>query len=432
MEFHRLKIYKMKRYEHYKDSGIEWLGKVPKHWEALKMKYAFRERVTKGFPNEPLLSATQQYGVIPQSIYENRTVVATKGLETLKLVLCGDFIISLRSFQGGIEYAHYKGIISPAYTVLEPKQIHKDYFRYLGKSDIYIQLLKSCVTGIREGQNIDYSVLKENYLPIPSLSEQQAIADYLDAKCEQIDRAVAQKVRVIELLNERRQIIVQRAVTRGLNPNTTLKDSGIDWIGQIPEHWEVKRLKNCMKLNPSLDIENVYKDTLVSFMPMECLRNAAIILKEAKYSDVKTYTPFRSEDIVMAKVTPCFENGNIAIANNLTNGMGFGSSEIFVIRCNNNTNNRFLFYHLQSSYIKNLGIASMTGTGGLKRVNPDDICRSIIFLPPHAEQRAIADYLDGVNEKIDRAINIKREEITRLKEYRKILINSAVTGKVRI
>ena len=145
----------MEKYSSYKDSGEKWLGEIPGHWEVRKMKFTFRERSEKGHPKEPLLAATQNHGVILKSSYENRTVEASKGLETLKLVEIGDFVISLRSFQGGLELAYDRGIISPAYTILTPIYIQADYFKYFAKSPSFISLLKSSVTGIREGQNID-------------------------------------------------------------------------------------------------------------------------------------------------------------------------------------------------------------------------------------------------------------------------------------
>ena len=159
----------MEKYSSYKDSGVHWLGEIPSHWSLRKMKYTFVERSQKGFPKEPLLAATQSYGVIKKEDYEVRTVEALKNLETLKLVEIGDFVISLRSFQGGIEYSHCRGIISPAYTILTPTHITTDYFKFLGKSSIFINLLKSTVTGIREGQNIDYNKLKSEYMPIPPI-----------------------------------------------------------------------------------------------------------------------------------------------------------------------------------------------------------------------------------------------------------------------
>ena len=144
------------RYDTYKDSGVQWLGEIPGHWEMRKMKYIFDERSEKNHPNEPMLSATQSEGVILQSKYQGRVVVVNTGFEGLKLVKVGDFVIHLRSFQGGIEYAHYRGIISSAYTILNPKYPeYSAYYKRLFKSSSFIDLLKICVTGIREGQNIN-------------------------------------------------------------------------------------------------------------------------------------------------------------------------------------------------------------------------------------------------------------------------------------
>ena len=197
-----------------KDSGIPWIGMIPEHWETRKIKFLFKERSEKGFPNEPVLCATQKYGVIPQSMYENRVVVVNKGLDGLKLVKKGDFVISLRSFQGGIEYAHYQGIISAAYTVLMPsKDINLLYVKYLFKSHPFIGLLKTCVTGIREGQNINYDMLRNNCLMLPPASEQQAIVDYIEAKLSKIDSCMADLQAEIDYLKEFKQRLISDVVT---------------------------------------------------------------------------------------------------------------------------------------------------------------------------------------------------------------------------
>ena len=152
-------------YNSYKKTGIEWVSEIPQHWEVKRAKRIFAELSIKGFPNEPLLAATQTKGVVLKSKYENRTVVAQNNLETLKLVEPGNFVISLRSFQGGIELAHDRGIISPAYTVLKLKVGNKkEFFKYFLKSKEYINSLTLLVTGIREGQNIDTNKFKESLL----------------------------------------------------------------------------------------------------------------------------------------------------------------------------------------------------------------------------------------------------------------------------
>lgn len=204
------------------------------------------------------------------------------------------------------------------------------------------------------------------------------------------------------------------------------KDSHIRWIGEVPKHWEVKRLKNSTILNPSFSAQ-ITPETIVAYMPMECLRNGVIQERVAPYKDVAAYTPFQDDDIVMAKVTPCFENGNIAVAKNLQSGYGFGTSEIFVIRCQKDTNNQYVFYYLQSDYIKNLGISSMTGTGGLKRVNPYVLNNSVLLSPPKTEQQHIVSFLDEKTAKIDEYIDKKNKEIEALKEWKKALIAHVVT-----
>lgn len=201
-----------------KDSGQIQFGEIPAHWDSVKMKYCFTQRSEKGFPNEPVLCATQSKGVIPQSLYENRVVVVNKGFEGLKLVKVGDFVISLRSFQGGIEYAYYQGIISAAYTILTPKdERNSQYFKYLFKSHPFIQLLQTCVTGIREGQNINYAVLGNNFIPIPPIEEQNAIVEYIEAKTNNIDTMIDALKAEIDRLTEYKQRLISDVVTGQIN-----------------------------------------------------------------------------------------------------------------------------------------------------------------------------------------------------------------------
>ncbi len=232
------------KYTTYKDSEVEWLHEIPSRWKIVKAKRIFHETSIKNHPDEPLLASTQTKGVIPKSLYENTTVTATKNFETLKFVRKGDFVISLRSFQGGIEYAHYQGIISPAYTILEPQEVVvHNYYRYLLKSKHYISGLTLLVTGIREGQNIDTGKFKDSFLPIPTIDEQIKIAAFLDYKLAKIDRFIRKKKQLIKLLNEQKAAIINNAVTKGLNPKAKMKPSGIEWLGDIPEHWKINKIK---------------------------------------------------------------------------------------------------------------------------------------------------------------------------------------------
>ena len=197
-----------------KESGIEWLGKIPAHWEVRKIKNCLQERSEKGYPNEPILCATQSRGVIPQDMYDNRVVVVNKDFDKLKLVKSGDFVISLRSFQGGIEYAYYQGIISAAYTILTPKdKRNSEYFKHLFKSHDFIQLLQTCVTGIREGQNINYAMLAKHFIPIPPIEEQQKIVLYIKNRLYVIDEYIAKLKAEINYLQEYKQRLISDIVT---------------------------------------------------------------------------------------------------------------------------------------------------------------------------------------------------------------------------
>lgn len=204
-----------------KPTGYFWLPEIPENWKIKRMKYLFTERSEKNHPDEQMLSATQTYGVIPQSQYGNRVVVVNTGFEGLKLVKVGDFVIHLRSFQGGIEISHAQGIISSAYTILRPiisdDGDYSPYLRFLFKSQNFIDLLKICVTGIREGQNINYAKLKQYFLPIPPIEEQKRIVKYIDIKTSEIDTLISSIAKEISLLQEYKQRLISDVVTGQIN-----------------------------------------------------------------------------------------------------------------------------------------------------------------------------------------------------------------------
>ena len=197
------------------DSGVEWIGNIPKHWEIEKVKYIFKDSSIKNHGEEIPLAATQLYGVVPKDILDYRTVEANvSDLNTFKLVKENNFVISLRSFEGGIEYSAYKGIISPAYTVMEALQdIAFKYFKYLFKSNIFIQALNIYKTGIREGQNISFAKFKDDFLPLPPKNEQIQIAEYIENQTSKIDKAIELQQNYISKLKEYKASLIDSVVT---------------------------------------------------------------------------------------------------------------------------------------------------------------------------------------------------------------------------
>jgi type I restriction enzyme S subunit len=421
-----LKHGKILKYSNYKDSGTEWLGVIPEHWECKRMKHIFRDFSEKNKADSELLSVTQDKGVVPRSWVENRMVMPSGNLESFKFIQKGDFAISLRSFEGGLEYCHHDGIISPAYTVLKSKRnIETTYFKYLFKSYSFISELQTSVVGIREGKNISYTELSYSFIPLPSIEEQTAIASFLDHKTAQIDRAINIKERQIELLKERRHILIHQAVSRGLDPNAKMKDSGVEWIGEIPEHWEVKRLKYLADItygiSPHEKTYNDYGDGTV------------LVNGPAEYSETEFgYT--RSIKWTTAPVKFAKKGSLLFCLRGSTTGrlnichqdlaVGRGCAAIMAKR-----NHQYVINAI--SAMKDRIIETFKGST-FPSVTSSDLDNYMLPVPNINEQSRITAHIENVSKKITTAIFCKVKEIEKLKEYKATLINSAVTGKIKV
>lgn len=313
-------------------------------------------------------------------------------------------------------------IIRPKVNVVIPAFLYYNLISAVGQ-----QMIDVCQTGAnREG------LTKEDIcnfeFDIPSLADQQRMVTYLDTKHSEIDHQVSLLTSKRDAYLRLKKSIINHAVTRGLNPNVKMKDSGIEWIGEVPEHWEVKRMKDICALSPNIKSYSEYE--YGSYLPMEGLRLDQIEASDELVSTLQgKYTPFEDNDLLVAKVTPCFENGNIAIAKGLTNGVGFGSSEIFVLRANKYNNIRFLFYMSLSSKFQDKACATMCGVGGLKRISPLFMKTYIMAIPPSTEQNAIATYLDDKCAKIDTIVSNLDKQISRYGDLKRSLIDEVITGK---
>ena len=235
----------MRRYPEYRESGVSWIGKTPKHWEVVRSKHLFGNRNQRGYEGEPLLSVTQDRGILPRSELDYRVWNPDGDVRLYKLVRPGDWVISLRTFEGGIELSKVRGIVSAAYTTMFPqRKIFNSYFKHLLKSVKFIDELNRITTGIRQGKNISYEDFSDTRVTFPPLGEQKAIGNFLDQKTGQIDELIRIKERRIELLQEQRTALINQAVTKGLDPNVEMKPSGVEWIGEIPKHWTISKVKH--------------------------------------------------------------------------------------------------------------------------------------------------------------------------------------------
>lgn len=429
----------MQPYPAYKNSGVAWLGEIPAHWETVKTKYLFSERVQKGYPDEPLLAATQTKGVVPKTLYETRTVEAQKDFHLLKLVEIGDFVISLRSFQGGIEYAHYRGIISPAYTVMMPREVLLDgYYRYLAKSKTFIALLQTCVTGIREGQNINYEILKKTPMSVPPFSEQQQIARYLDWQTAKINKFIKAKKKLIALLKEQKQHIINEAVTKGINPDVEMKYSGVEWLGEIPAHWgtvAVKRLAVSIQTGPfgSQLHAHDYIENGVPLINPKHLRDGAIVpdrlcsISEENHQRLIRYS-LRKGDLIMARRG---EMGRCAIVTDKEDGWLCGTGSLMLRLREGYLFDRYLYLVMSSKGIaKVLSLSSVGAT--MDNLNGTIVGNLVIPILAISEQRAIVGFIEKETGLIERTIARTEREIELIQEYRTRLVSDVVTGKVDV
>ena len=315
----------MRCYPEYKESGVEWIGEMPRHWNLSMLKYM--ARLVYG---DTLISENRENGVVP--VYGSNGII---DVHSSANTLSPAIIVGRKGSLGKIQYSDVPCFVIDTAYFIDRRTSHVN-LRWL---HYVLQVLKlerfrdSVIPGLKR----EYAEIQ--HIPLITEEEQTQIADFLDRKTGQIDELLRIKERRIELLQEQRAALINQAVTKGLDPNVEMKPSGAEWIGEIPSHWEVLKVKHVGSSNPSKNNPKTdrLKDKLVVFLPMERVHTDGTIDQELRhpYSQLKNgYTYFEENDILIAKVTPCFENGKIVLVKNLATPVGFGSTEFIVIRPN--------------------------------------------------------------------------------------------------
>ncbi|MCT6836594.1 MAG: restriction endonuclease subunit S [Bifidobacteriales bacterium] len=438
------------KYLAYKDSGVEWIGEIPTKWRLVQLKSAARF-VGGGTPSKDNL----QYwnGSIPwvspkdmksDVIVDTEDHITDKAISetATQIVPSGNVLLVVRS--GILRHTIPVAINAMEVALNQDMKCiiinHKLYdvhyiFRLIQGANSALLPLWSKQGATVESLEFDY--ISNTVFPLPPLSEQQEIASFLDRECGKIDTLIAEQERLIALLAEKRQAVISHAVTKGLNPNAPMKDSGTPLIGMVPNRWKCCRLRFVAEFNPSkTEISNFPFTEEVSFLPMESIGNDGSIdlSQQRKISDVLNgYTYFRDEDVIFAKITPCFENGKGALVKGLLKGIGFGTTELVVARAiSSYVIPDYLFLFFQSYVFRQPTEASMYGAGGQKRVSEQFVRNFTIPLPPLPEQQAIANWVQHECGKIDALISEQKNMFSLLKERRAALISAAVTGKIDV
>ncbi|MCQ0090928.1 restriction endonuclease subunit S [Roseovarius sp. M141] len=426
-------------YGSYKDSGVEWIGDVPSEWQVepgRQCVYENREKNTRMKQNTVL---SLSYGRVIVKDEDKLTGLVPESFETYQIVQPGDIIIrgtdlqnDMTSLRTGL--AKDVGIITSAYINLRPKaQINQVFLHYLLHSYDVKKVFYALGSGLR--QNLSYLDFKYLKLPIPSPDEQRAIAEFLDGKCAGVEEAVRIKEAQIALLRERRQILIQHAVTRGLNPAAPMKDSGIDWIGQIPAHWEVKRFTKEIEVQEGPGIMAVdFHDSGVPLIRISGVRGRQVTLEGCNF--LSTAKVRRKWDHFK------LSEGDLVISGSASTGfvsevgpeaagaiLYTGLIKLKIKRAS--IEKRYL-EHFLSSDLFNVQVELLKAGSTIAHYGPSHLGRMFVVLPPVDEQPEISVYCDGLNARVGEAISIKQDQIAALKEYKASLINAAVTGKIKV
>jgi type I restriction enzyme S subunit len=434
---------KVKRYDTYKNSSVEWLGEIPEHWEVLANKHIFslkKNQVGKKSDDYDLLSLTLK-GVVVRNLENGGKFPAE--FDTYQEVKKGDFVFCLFDVEETprcVGLSDFDGMITGAYTVMEPNENFDKRFLY----HYYLNLdadkrMKPLYTGLRN------TISKDNFFAfktfVPPLKEQTKIAEFLDDKATKIEDAITIKEQQINLLKERKQILIHKAVTQGLNPNVTLKDSGVEWIGKIPKHWEVKRFRYVFNLGKGLTItkENLRDEGVY------CVNYGEIHSKFGFELDTKIHKlKHVDKEYLESDPRALIKNGDFVFADTSEDIEGSGNftylkseDEIFagyhtvVAKPKFEIVSRFFAYIFESESFRN---QIRTKVKGVKvfSITQSLLKQPTVWFPSKKEQKEIINYLDSGAKKIETAINLKLQEIEKLKEYKSSLINSVVTGKVKV
>ena len=421
----------------YKDSGVEWIGAIPKGWNVSKIRYHLKWFSKKNEPDKEFLSVYRELGVVKKNERDDNHNRTPLDLTQYKYVRPGDLVVNkMKAWQGSVGVSDFEGIVSPAYFIYEftSKMINKKYLHHLLRG-CYKDEMMRLSGGIRVGQ-WDLSSYEFERMPIilPPLPEQQRIADFLDTKCGILDRTIDAVSRQIEDLEKYKKALITKTVTKGIckkgEPERAMKDSGVEWIGGIPEEWDVSKVKynfSTFKKIPGKESEKYERLSLT----MNGVKHREKWTAEGlQPKDFMSYQLLRKGDLVFRLID--LQNPSKSRRVALSHDTGLISPAYTILHADNN---KMLpeyaeMFFLMMSY---LDVFNALGSCGVRSsINNAELMKIPVPVPPLAEQQQIADYLDEKCKNIDNRVQKRREQLEWLMEYKKSLIFDYVTGKKRV
>ncbi|EIQ7158221.1 MULTISPECIES: restriction endonuclease subunit S [Citrobacter] len=430
---------KYKAYPEYKDSGVEWLGEVPNHWKTVSISRLFSRIKRTGYTEKELLSVYRDYGVIPKSSRDDNNNKPSEDLSPYQLVEPNDLVMNkMKAWQGSIAISEYEGIVSPAYFVYKPNNVlfelaHPRYVHYLLRNPIYVTQYLSRSKGIRVNQwDLDPDEFRNIELLLPDKTEQEKIYSFLDHETAKIDNLIEKQQQLIELLKEKRQAVISHAVTKGLNPDVPMKDSGVEWLGEVPAHWTVSTIKHISTFigtggTPKNSESFTDDDGIDWFSPGDF--NGSLSLRYAKKKittqavsngDAKSYP---KDSIVVIGIGATL--GKVAFVEHEFSC----NQQINIITPSKTVDHKYLTYSLLNQ-VEQMKQSSNASTIGI--MNQEKTKQIWIAVPPKDEQIKIVSVLSQKEIEFDELLKKSEYQILLLQERRTALISAAVTGKIDV
>lgn len=435
----------MERYREYKDSGEQWLGEIPSHWDFLYLRVLLKENSIQNSEGNVTSQLQFKYGSI---IKKDNQDVDSDVIDTISkytIVLPGDIVINGLNLNYDfvsqrIGQVEELGVITSAYICLRPTNYaNRKYLLYLLKAMDGIKLFHGMGTGVR--MTLSYKELKNKRLPVPPLSEQTAMVAYLDRVTVQIDKAIAQQQRMIDLLNERKQIIIQHAVTKGLDPNAEMVDSGVEWIGEMPKGWKIEPFGKHFSFHKGLTItkENLQDEgiAVINYGQIHSKTNSGTSISEElirrvppKYLKTNPQSLLKMNDFVFADTSEDISGSGNFVFNDYQHKI-FAGYHTIIARPYDLLYPKYYAYLFKSQNWKNQ-VQSLVNGVKVYSIGKRIIKSSYILFPTEREQHEIVDYLDNIVNRLDKSVSYINNTISLLRERKKIIINEVVTGKVKV
>lgn len=429
----------MTPYSAYKDSNLDWLGDIPSHWDLVKLGACFTERNEKVSDKDFAALSVTKNGILPQMEH----VAKTDAGDNRKKVCIGDFVINSRSDRKGSSgTSDYDGSVSLISIILEPRLYEPRFAHHLLRSYNFQEEFYKYGKGIvADLWSTRYSDMKNIFVPLMPIAEQKAIATFLDRETQRIDSLIEEKQTFIKLLKEKRQALISHVVTKGLNPNVEMQDSGIEWIGQVPKHWSVLQLKRLI-------------DSIEQGWSPECLAtpaknerwgvlksgavNGGVYSQDENKELPETLSPrpeieVKVGDLIMSRASGSRELIGSAAYVYATRERLMLSDKLFRLHCKEDVDAEFVAIALGSFPLRRQIELAIGGAEGLaNNLSQANIKKLLIPKPPKTEQEAITSHIKSVSSKIEDLIIETNNSIALLKEHKTSLISAAVTGKIDV